>query len=224
MNQAKIELKKYKGCSVWDLFLSLFTKACSKAAAVKAKFLKKNRRFESRLRLFTKLQTDMKYFKGLTKISQDLQKETIGLLGLTREFRQALSNAQNELKNDFTDENIEDELGDVDFMNEFAETLWAAFNKLSVFCDKVVRDCKLRKGRLDDALIFGKKKKEEEEAMTQLAASTQGKMMDKFYHDLASGCNKWYTGASRKFASDVELFTPYIKDIGNHKYLLMKYS
>lgn len=49
---------------------------------------------------------------------------------LTKEFRQGLVVAKNVLLRDYTPEDIEENLGDVDFANDFAEELGKTLDEL----------------------------------------------------------------------------------------------
>lgn len=96
----------------------------------------------------------MHYFDNLSKLSNALTEESTGLLDLTKEFKQRLADSKYELEQDFTDDEIDDQLGDVDFVNDFAEQLFENLNGLGEFCDFVMADCKERKDRLTHALIW----------------------------------------------------------------------
>jgi len=48
----------------------------------------------------------------------------------TMAFKQVLVNTKNILEKDFSDAEIKDNMGDVDFANEFAENLFAALDEL----------------------------------------------------------------------------------------------
>jgi len=54
--------------------------------------------------------------------------------------------------------------------------------------------------------------------------SKQTTLLNHFYKDLGGVCGKFYTGASKAFAKDAEIFKPYINEIGDHKYMLMTYA
>jgi len=48
--------------------------------------------------------------------------------------------------------------------------------------------------------------------------------MRTFYEDLGNKCKDWYNEMSDKFASDVEIFIPYVENLGEQKYLIMNYA
>jgi hypothetical protein len=54
--------------------------------------------------------------------------------------------------------------------------------------------------------------------------SGEAQLMQSFYRDLGSECSDWYAAASKKFARDAEAFTPWIEDLGDHKYMIMNYA
>jgi len=41
---------------------------------------------------------------------------------------------------------------------------------------------------------------------------------------MAAGCNKYYTDASDKYASDAHDMTSTIKNVGKHKHIIMNYA
>ena len=55
-------------------------------------------------------------------------------------------------------------------------------------------------------------------------SSKESFLMDQFYDKLAPGCTKWYSGASDKFASDVNDMKSTIDKIGSHKHVIMNYA
>lgn len=85
--------------------------------------------------------------------ARDLTTESSGLLDTTKEFMAALERTKYELDTDFTEDDIDDNIGDEDFANDFAEQLNDAFTALEKHCVHVIKDCIARKGRLDNALI-----------------------------------------------------------------------
>lgn len=86
-------------------------------------------------------------------------------------------------------------------------------------------DCKDRKKRLLDALIWDKIEKSAEEELVNLDAEmTSASLMDHFFDDLAEGCEFNFKSASKKFDADVNKFKPYIDKLGDYKFLLMNYA
>lgn len=83
----------------------------------------------------------MHYFDNLRTLSNTLVDEATGLLDRTKEFEQKLKDTKYELETDFNDEEIEWQLGDVDFCNDFAEQLFEVLNNLGTFCDDLILDC-----------------------------------------------------------------------------------
>lgn len=90
----------------------------------------------------------MFYFDGLVKTAATLTSEATGLLETTKKLGNRLEDTKRELEQDFTDEEIEDNLFDEDFANDFAERLFDSLDRLSKMCDEAIADCKARKGRL----------------------------------------------------------------------------
>jgi len=95
----------------------------------------------------------MDYFDGLVKLAAILTSEASGLLETTKTLENVMKDTYRELKEDFTDEAIEDSLWDEDFANDFAEGLYASFDLLNKQCDHTIKDCNLRKDRLTNALV-----------------------------------------------------------------------
>ena len=56
------------------------------------------------------------------------------------------------LERDFTPEDVEENMGDIDFANDFAEALYAALHELKVKSQEVGASCEMRKMKLDAAL------------------------------------------------------------------------
>jgi hypothetical protein len=70
------------------------------------------------------------YFDELKASAATLVRESAGVLDTTKTFRQALVHAKTVLERDFTPEDIEENMGDVDFANDFAESLYEALDEL----------------------------------------------------------------------------------------------
>lgn len=131
----------------------------------------------------------------------------------------------NELNQDFTDEEIEDQLGDIDFANDFAEQLFDALKRLKVQCEITVKDTKERKARLTKALVWGDFGVEGDELMQLSADGTaEATLMAHFYDNLAGGCNEFFEAASKKFAQDGKDLGPTITALGKHKHIIMNYA
>jgi len=133
-----------------------------------------------------------------------------------------LSDTRDELVGDFKEEDIADNMGDVDFANDFAETLWASLDKLRKECDKVTADCIGRKERLGKALIGVIK--EEEEAAELAGASKEGKIMGAFAAEIADPCLNYLADASEKLADGVKAFGREARLAADHKLILTRYA
>lgn len=96
----------------------------------------------------------MDYFNGLLGNANTLVKEAAGLMETTKTFKQALTVAKNVLDKDYTPEDIAENLGDVDFANDFAEELEKTLHELLDSCEFVSKDCLDRKHRLDNTLVW----------------------------------------------------------------------
>ena len=73
----------------------------------------------------------MDYFDGLSAVAATLTAEATGLLEQTKKMQNRLDDAMRELKQDYTDEEIEDNLWDEDFANEFAERLFISIERVT---------------------------------------------------------------------------------------------
>jgi len=107
----------------------------------------------------------MNYFDDLLGAAHTLIKEAAGLVETTKNFKTALLVAQNVLKKDYTPEDIAENLGDVDFANEFAQELWKVMDELKAESQKVADECEERKETLDNTLTginkyFGEEEEE----------------------------------------------------------------
>jgi hypothetical protein len=58
----------------------------------------------------------------------------------------------------------------------------------------------------------------------EFAAGEEAALMAHFYNDLASGCTKFYSAASHKFAKDAHEIQPTISALGRHKHVMMNYA
>ena len=101
-----------------------------------------------------KLMGKMMYFDGLVNSAKTLTAEATGILEVAKKLGSRLADAKRELEQDFTDEEIDDNLWDEDFAADFAERLFEALNRLEQTCDEAIKDCTERKARLMKALIW----------------------------------------------------------------------
>lgn len=186
-------------CTFWQMIFT-FGKACRNANKLKAELTAKIGNLRAQTEVAAELDGKFHYFDNLKKLAKTLTSQASGLLDTTKEFRSRLDSTVKELKQDFTEEEIDDQLGDEDFMNDFAEQLYDTFERLGQTCAKTVTDCINRKKALTDALIWNKVG---EEDLMELNGSDEAEVMNQFYNELASGCTNWYTSASNKFLSDV---------------------
>lgn len=94
----------------------------------------------------------MGYFDKLVDSAKELTTQASGLLESTKKFRAVLADTANELKTDYGDADIAENMGDVDFANDFAEELLNTLNTLVKECGRVSKDCLNRKHAMDKAL------------------------------------------------------------------------
>jgi hypothetical protein len=72
----------------------------------------------------------MNYFDDLKSAADTLVQESQGVIQTTLAFKQGLTVAKNVLERDYTPEDIEENMGDVDFANDFASELMKTLNEL----------------------------------------------------------------------------------------------
>lgn len=97
---------------------------------------------------------------------------------------------------DYRDEDIDENLGDVDFANDFAMELEKTLNELVGVSRKVSEDCIDRKHRLDEALtginkFFG----EEEEEVVELSEVTDNQVGQEF-NKVSDDCSNYFNQVS----------------------------
>ena len=97
----------------------------------------------------------MGYFEGVVAAAGTLTYEASNLLQITKTFENRLQDAYRELREDFTDEEIDENVWDEDFANNFAERLWEALHRVSNSCDDTIKDIHSRAAALEKALIWG---------------------------------------------------------------------
>lgn len=94
----------------------------------------------------------MNYFDDLMGSADKLVKESEGVIKTTKTFKQALVQAKNVLTRDYTPADVAENLGDVDFANDFTDELYKTLKELKKSAEHVSNDCIQRKHRLDDVL------------------------------------------------------------------------
>jgi len=72
----------------------------------------------------------MDYFDGLLGSAGDLVKAADDAINLTKTFRQGLQHAHKSLTQDYSEEDIEENMGDIDFANDYTEELLKVENEL----------------------------------------------------------------------------------------------
>lgn len=94
----------------------------------------------------------MNYFDDLLGAANTLVKESEGVIQTTKAFEQGLVQAKRVLDKEYTEEEIRDNMGDIDFANDFAEELEKTLNELVKVAQATSADCLKRKHVLDDVL------------------------------------------------------------------------
>lgn len=133
----------------------------------------------------------MGYFDALVDVAKTLTSEAAGLLETTESFKATLTGTRDELLRDFTEDDIIENMGDVDFANDFAHSLWETLDKLMKKCDEVSADCIARKRRMDAALTgLGA------ESVVELAAEDVD-LSGKFF-DINDRCANWFNNVGEQ--------------------------
>lgn len=83
----------------------------------------------------------MDYFDGLLGSAKDLVSAAGEAVNLTKAFRQGLTHAHDSLTKDFTESDIEENMGDVDFANDYTDELLKIENELKALSKKTSAGC-----------------------------------------------------------------------------------
>ena len=176
----------------------------------------------------------MFYFDELVGSAHTLVTESAGMLKTTRDFEQGLKVSRGELVSDFTPSDIEENLGDCDFANDFADSLKENLDNLRKVCKKTKNDCIARKHRLDDALIGLRKdmgetapaappavKQMMEEELVELSEFNDMTISKTFY-GLHDACSQWFDNMGEGVATlQNEYVLEAIKQVDSIKSTLM---
>jgi phage host-nuclease inhibitor protein Gam len=138
----------------------------------------------------------MGYFDDLVDSAKELTHQAAGLLESTKKFRRVLADTASELKSDYTDADIAENMGDVDFANDFADELHNTLNTLLKECKRVSADCIRRKHAMERALTgleldLGDKKEEE---IVELDATDNA--LSKDFYGITNGCSNYFEATS----------------------------
>jgi len=144
----------------------------------------------------------MDYFDDLLGAAETLVKESSNLIATTTQFRQALVNAEKILSTDYTEEEIKENLGDVDFANEFAEELFKVLDELKTECLKVAEDCRKTKDELDLALSNMNKymTDEQEEELVELQHFNTNNDFGIAANQISDSCSDYFENISANVA------------------------
>merc|ERR1711998_593869 len=96
-------------CGFWDMIFS-FGASCRNAAKLRQKLQSQIGALKQQTDLANDLNNKFGYFDGLKKLAATLTQEASGLLDVTKEFKSKLQGTQKELEQDFTEEEIDDQL------------------------------------------------------------------------------------------------------------------
>jgi hypothetical protein len=141
-------------CGVWDAIFSLGLSCLSfHIRANRIRDIKRD--WEKELSIVQSLSDKMFYFDGIVNVAKHFNSEASLLLETTKVLSNSLGDTKTVLEEEYTDDEIIDNLFDEDFANEFASTLHASFKELTDTCDEVIADCEARKKLLTDAIIWG---------------------------------------------------------------------
>jgi len=94
----------------------------------------------------------MDYFDGLLGSAKDLVHAADTAINLTKNFRQGLIHAHDTLIKDFSESDIEENMGDIDFANDYSEELLKVENELKALSKDTEEGCYTVKRALEEAL------------------------------------------------------------------------
>lgn len=103
--------------------------------------------------IFEALLKRMGYFDGLVGVAKEMTQQAAGLLESTKQFRAKIRDTKEELETDYEPGMVLENMGDVDFANDYAESLFESLDSLMQECDRVSADCIERKHKMDLALV-----------------------------------------------------------------------
>ena len=94
----------------------------------------------------------MGFFDDLKSAADTLVTESAGVMTLARNFKQALEQCRDDIFRNFNDEEIKENMGDVDFANDFAASFYEALEELRNKAIEISDKCIVKKHKLDNAL------------------------------------------------------------------------
>jgi hypothetical protein len=92
------------------------------------------------------------YFDGLLGAASTLVEAADEAMDMTKNFRQGLVHAHTSLVRDFTESDIEENMGDIDFANDYTEELLKIENELLTLSKHTSASALSTKHKLDNAL------------------------------------------------------------------------
>jgi len=146
-----------RGCDWWEAIFTLGIK-CAMEDGVKNDLRKVKRRFSAQIKVTKSLQGKFDYFDGLKMIAKKLIAVAEAEKDNQKEFYSKMQTVSSQLKDDFTNEEIMDNLEDEDFLfPDFVEQFQDLINLLLTECTKVIKGCKSRAAELR-AVVLGLEK------------------------------------------------------------------
>lgn len=120
------------------------------------------------------------YFDGLLGAAKELVSAADEAINLTKNFRQGLQHAHTTLTRDFNESDIEENMGDIDFANDYTEELLKVENELKALSKTTEAGCYDIKRKLEAALtgIESIMNDQEEEELVNL----EGQSRDELAH------------------------------------------
>lgn len=101
--------------------------------------------------------SQMFYFGDLVGAAANLTAQATKLLEVTKKLENRLGDARRELEQDFTDDEIDENLWDEDFAIDFAERLHDSITRVQKQCDETIVNTRKIKADLDRSLIWDDK-------------------------------------------------------------------
>lgn len=133
------------------------------------------------------------YFDGLLGSAKDLVAAADEAINVTKHFRQGLQHAHTTLTRDFTEADIEENMGDIDFANDYTEELLKVENELKSLSKATEASCYAVKRKLEAALtgIESIMNDQEEEELVNLEGQSRDELAHQF-NKINDNCSAYF--------------------------------
>jgi len=132
------------------------------------------------------------YFDGLLGSAKDLVSAADAAVNLTKNFRQGLQHAHKVLVTDFTEDEIDENMGDIDFANDFTEELLKVESELKTLSLDTEHGCYDIKHKLEAALTgIESIMVDEEEELVELSEHSRDELAHRF-NKISDECSNYF--------------------------------